>query len=230
MRKVLIAMVLASSIMLLTSSIATANTDGDQKLAEKATLQQADVPEVFAEVPIGKEEAAPFSSTCEGAIGTARDVSLAAPHASSGFKLDEAQGYAIIDSDVAVLQKTAAARKALNAYQDEDAAEACTQTIFEEFLAESGVTTEVSVGSFSPELDDKGSKKVIKGGDEFAGFSVSARRFVEGGEPQFFEAIVVVGRVGRGTFQLTFISTGTVPLADVQDMVQTLVKRLKPAR
>lgn len=230
MRKLLIAIVLSSSITLLAPGLASASKKSDQTLSAKVTLQQSDVPDVFEELPIGDEDEAPFSYTCEGAIGTANDAALAAPHASSGYKLDESEGYAIINSEVAVLRNTAAAKKALDAYQGEAAAEACTHTLFAEFLTQPGLTTEVTVGSFSPELDDKGSKKVIKGGDEFVGFSVGARRVVEGGEPQFLEAIVVIGRVGRGTFHLTYITTGVVPVDDVQAMTQAVVKRLEPAR
>jgi hypothetical protein len=230
MRKLLIAMVLSASITLLAPGLASASKKSDQKLAEKATLQQIDVPDVFVELPIGDEDESPFSYACEGTIGTANDTALAAPHGSSGFKLDESQGYAIINSEVALLRNTAAAKKALDAYQDEAAAEACTRTVFAKFLTQPGVTTEVDVGSFSPELDDKGSKKVIKGGDEFVGVSVGARRFVEGGEPQFLEAIVVIGRVGRSTFHLTLITTGVAPVDDVQAMTQAVVKRLDSAR
>jgi hypothetical protein len=137
------------------------------------------------------------------------------------------EGYAVINSTVAVFAKLGKAKTGLAAYEDDEAAEACVQRRLEQFLTEPGVINEVTVGTFAPELDDKGNKKVIKGGDEFAGFSMNARRFVEGGQPDFYEGIFVIGRAGRAIFRLTFISQGTVPRDDVQAMTQDVVRRLE---
>ncbi len=228
MRKAAVVALVSACVMVLLPGLAAASKKSDQKLAEKATLRQRDVPDVFEEVAVAGDDDAP--DLCGGAIAAASEAALAAPHSRSGFALGESQGYAVIDNEVAVLKNTAGAKRALNAYQDEEAARGCMGRRLNDFFASAGATTEVSVGSFAPELDDKGNKLVIKGGDEFAGFSASVRRSAEGGQPQFFEAIVVIGRVGRSVFELEFISSGTVPNDDVQAMTQSVVTRLQPAR
>jgi hypothetical protein len=211
----------------------SASEKSDQKLADNAVLRSADVPASFEEVQDADETSPDDIDTagpCGGEIAEADKVALSAPHARSDFALIQAQAYAIIGSEVAVLDGVADAKTVLDAYQDEDLAEVCVQALFEAVVAQPGVTTEVSTSAFAPELDDKGNEKVIKGGSEYAGYSASLRQFAEGGEPQFYEAVLIVGRVGRAILRIRAISLGTVPIDDMQEMTQVMVRRLKQAR
>lgn len=223
-----IACMLATATLLAGTAVAGATKD--QKLADKAVLELEDVPLGFDELPASGDAS---TLPCEGDVLDADRLALDAPHATSRFQLPDTLQigvFGIIQSNVAVLSKARESKQILDAYQDEDPAEACLLTVFEEFLAAPGITTEISVSSYRPELDDKGDKKVIKGGDEFAGFAVNVTRSQPGGQPQHMEGSVVLARVGRGVSQLLVLTTGVAPQDEVQDMVQVMVKRLAPAR
>ena len=224
------ALVMATIAVVALAGPATASRKSDQKLANRAVLSVEDVPAGFTDVPLPDSDSSEHPDACGGDIAAAGDLVTAAPVKSAGFQLDPDQGYAIIFNEVAVLNKASKAKRVIKAHRDEGAMEPCIQAIIEGFLAEENVVIESTFSSFSPELDDKGSTKVVKGGNEYAGYSGSVRRSVAGGQPQFFEATVVFGRVGRAVFELRFVTTGTAPTDDVQAMMQAVVTRLKRAK
>jgi hypothetical protein len=230
MRRAIIALTMCATVGLTSlSSAGAANEAKDQKLADKAVLGLDDVPLGFDEFAAGEPEPSP----CEGATAEADRLLLDAPHATSVFQLPDTLQlgtFGLIQSNVSVMPSTRASKQVLDAFQDEDAGAACVLAAFDLFLSAPGVTTEISVASYEPQLDGKGSKTVIKGGHEYAGFSVNVNRSQAGGETQFMEGVVVLARVGRGVAQLVAITTGVVPHDEVQDMVQIMVKRLAPAR
>src|SRR5687768_12769282 len=225
------AVVFATVIALVASGTAGASKKSDQKLADRALLTVEDLPEGFREVTLPTTFTIDTADACSEGITQANEIADAAPSNAIGFEFDPAQGYANIHSGVAVLPKAGKAKKVLNAFQD-GAAVACIEDTFAAYLTQPGLTVEIlSAGDFSPERDDfeRGNKKVVKGGDEFAGISASINRSVEGGPPQEFQAIAVFGRVGRAVFQLRFVATGTIQDL-VQDLMQTVVTRLKKAK
>ena len=229
-RAVLVAMVGTLAVTMVLGGAATAGAPKDQKLADKAVLKLKDVPLGFDQVDLSGEDP---TLPCEGALLEANQLALDAPHASSGFQLPDTLqvgSFGVIQSNVSVLPNPRESKQILDAFQDEDPAEECLLSVFGEILNGPGITTEISVSSYAPELDDKGNKSVIKGGDEYAGFAVNVTRSQAGGQPQFMEGVVVLGRVGRGVAQLVALTTGVVPQDEVQDMVQLMVKRLSPAR
>ena len=235
MRRAIVALALCALVgMTELTTIGAASEAKDQKLAEKAVLGPEDVPVGFDQIEAGE----PSASPCEGAPAEADQLALDAPHATALFNQPDTFDvgvFGLIQSNVAVLKNTRTSKRVLNAFQDEEAGEACVLALFEQFLASPGVTNELAVESYEPQLNDKGNKTVIKGGDEYAGFDVSITRSQPGGEAQYMNGIVVLARVGRGVAQLVTINTvlaagDSYECECTQDMLQTMVKRLARAR
>lgn len=224
MRKVrgMLAVVVVVAATVGLGATAGATKADDQEAAEAAVLSQADVPSGFTGGPVGGGETTDQPPECTAAMVKADKSVEKAPIARSAFELSGG-GYAFIQNAVAVMPSAAQAKKAMKAYSDEAAAEACFQARFEELFAEPGITTSISMGSFAPEEDDKGNAKVIEGGDDFLGFSGSVRRSQGGGAPQFFEVQAVLAREGRAVTQLVIVAGGTIPRDDAQQMLQTVI-------
>jgi hypothetical protein len=220
--RLLRAPLVAGTALVLLASPAAAS--GDQQLATRAVLTQADVPPGFSGGPIEDVGDDPVPPECEGAIAKADEAVDAAPLARSGFQL-QSGGYALIQSSVAVLPSAKRAKKAMAAYANRSAATACIEARVTEAFTEPGIDTTVSAGTFTPETDDKGGTKVIDGGDQFLGFAGPIRR-TAGGAPQLFEYQIVLAREGRAVAMLTMVAQGSIPRDDAQRMLQTVVTRM----
>lgn len=196
----------------------------DQRAAEAAVLTEADVPDGFAGGPLEIQDAGDdVPSGCSKAIAKADALVEQGARARSGFQIPTATAY--IQSDVAVLASAGKAKKAMKAYRDEDAAEACLGARFTEDLTQPGIETTVSLSAYAPELDDKGNAKVIEGGDELLGFGGAIQR-TAGGPVQNFEVQTVLVREGRALARLVFLAQGAIPQDEVQQMIQTTVDNL----
>jgi hypothetical protein len=232
MRKGSAAVVLVVLAALVPTGGAFAGRADDQEVADEANLVLAEVPDGFEEVEVPDDAGDDADAIqCAPSLEAVDAVAERAPSSNRLFSLPPSQGYALISSQVAVLPKARLAKKLLNAYQDEAAASECVQLQLEDLFSDVAAAileadVEVSVSAFAPELDDKGSEEVVTGGDEYAGYAGSVTRSVEGGEPQFFEAQLVVGRVGRSAFRLFVVTSGVIPRDDVVAMMQTLVDGL----
>jgi len=224
--RILIALSIAVPVLALAAPAAASSVD--QAFAEAAVLTQADAPAGFTGGPFEDSDADPVLPACKGAIAKADRAVEASPIARSGFQLGDTEGYAQIESTVAVLNTEKRAKQAMAAYRKVGAGTACVMARLEDAFTETGVTTSVDVGKFAPELDDKGSTRVITGGDEFLGFSGSIRR-TAGGAPQLFDSQVVLARDGRAVTQLVMVTSGTIPRADAQRMLQAVVGRMDGA-
>jgi len=220
---------IAASVVALTALVSTTGTaraaTADQEQAEAAVLTEADVPTGFTGGPYTDTSRAPVLRACKGAIARADRMVESSPIARSAFQLSDTRAYALIENAVAVLASQQQAKRAMAAYAQETAAEACIQARMDDAFTETGIGTTVAVGSFDPSTDSTGSAKIIQGGDDFYGFAGSIRRMV-GGAPQFFEYQVVLAREGRAVTQLVIVAQGSIPPAEARQMLQTVVTRM----
>ena len=215
------------SFALLATGPAAADAAEDQDIADATVLTIDDVPEAFEEnTPESDEDDSDDPPECAGVNKSANAID-AAPHAESLFTVSNGDAYSLIRSGAAVFPKVKKAKKTLSRFAGDDA-EACFAQGIEDGLAQPNTTVEVSIGTFDPELDDKGEEKIITGGDDFLGYAGSAR-VSSGGEPVFYEFVTVYTRVGRGVAMLFVVNTGAVPTDDVNGFVQLEVDRLQDA-
>lgn len=226
-RRLTILVVLAGAAALVAAP-ATASKADDQQIADDAVLSAAEVPPGFTAVQAaqGDAELPPECPMLERAQRAVEQV----PHASSAFALDEAEGdgYALLQSTAAVFAKAGRAESVYDLYRGAKA-KRCIAALLEATFAQPGVTVDVQIGTFHPELDDKGSKKVIQGGDAFVGYAGGVRADA-GGEPHFYEFAAVVTRAGRGIGRVLVVNSGAVPSDDLQRFTQKIVETLDQAR
>jgi hypothetical protein len=230
MRKlVAVTAMLGAGLLTLAGPAGAASKAADEALAEGAVLVKSEVPATFTGGP-QPDPTGPLPKGCKSAIVKAVKIARAAPNATSAFgRQTGTAGFSQVVSSVSVLPTEKKAKQVVSAYAKEKDAEACIEAELVEFFGDDETPIDVSVGAFSPELDDKGSREIITGGDQFLGYAGGLRRGAEGSQAQFYEFEYVVARVGRAALQLVIINSGAIPRADAQRWLQTMVTRLAPA-
>jgi len=204
---------------------AAADAAEDQDIADATVLSIGDVPEGFEEnTPQSDEDDSDDPPECAGVNKSARAID-ATPNAESLFTVSNGDAYSLIRSGAAIFPKVGKAKKTMSRWAGDDA-EACFAQGIEDGLAQPGATVDVSIGTFAPELDDKGEEDIITGGDDFLGYAGSARVSADG-ESVFYEFQNVYLRVGRGLAMLFVVNTGAIPTDDVNELVQLEVDRLQ---
>lgn len=133
----------------------------------------------------------------------------------------------MIDNGVTVQPRVKLAEKVMEPYADAPRAVECLQARLERALAGQGVTVKAQLVPYAPEKDAAGVTEVLSGGNEYLGYEGRVTR-LGGAVPEVFDARIVLVRVGRAASQFVFLTSATIPQADVTGMVQSVIDRLQP--